>query len=85
MAPLWMGFNYLKAIEPLQGDSLLSSQEVDRDSFDRPEKEERLGRSWSHLVVLKPGSLEWESSTLWDLCMSIMEFQYDNIQKFCVR
>ena len=23
MAPLWMGFNYLKAAEPLRGDSLL--------------------------------------------------------------
>ena len=32
-------------------------------SFDRPRKDARLSRPWSHLVVLQ-GSLVWESSVL---------------------
>ena len=32
--------------------------------FDRPRKDERLSRPWSHPVVMNPGPLDWESSTL---------------------
>ena len=33
-------------------------------SFDRPRKDEKLCRTWSHLVSLNMGPLFWESSTL---------------------
>ena len=32
--------------------------------FNRPWKDERLGRPWSHPVVLIQGPLDWESSAL---------------------
>ena len=57
-----MGFNCLKATETLQGGSLLFYHEVPRNfwySFDRPRKDERLSRPWSHLVVLNTGPLDW--------------------------
>ena len=31
---------------------------------DRPLRDQRLSRPWSHSVVLKPGPLDWESSML---------------------
>ena len=33
-------------------------------SFNRPQKDERPSWSWSFLVVLNPGPLDWESSAL---------------------
>ena len=33
-------------------------------SFDRPQKDERLSRPWSHSMVLNMGPLDWESSAL---------------------
>ena len=65
MAPcLWMGFIWLKAIQPLRGDSLLftikfpgvpGTQLIDLRS---------LSWLWNHPVVLNPEPLDWESSTL---------------------
>ena len=57
MAPfLWVGFNCLKAPEPLQGDR------NSWYSFDGPRMDERLSRVWSHLVVLNLVTLDWEYS-----------------------
>ena len=61
-----MGFNYIKATEPLRGD-INFYHSVPRISwylFNRPQKDERLGQPWSHPVVLNLGSLDWESSVL---------------------
>ena len=33
-------------------------------SVSQPQKDERLSLPWSHPAVLKPGNLDWESSTL---------------------
>ena len=33
-------------------------------SFDRPRKDERLSRAWSHPVVLNTRPLDWESGAL---------------------
>ena len=65
MAPcLWMGFIWLKAIQPLRGDSLHftikfpgvpGTQLIDLRS---------LSWLWNHPVVLNPEPLDWESSTL---------------------
>ena len=57
---LWMGFNFLKATEPLRGD-ITFYHSVPRSSwysFDRPRADERLSWTWSHLVVLNPGPLD---------------------------
>ena len=63
----WMGFNCLKATEPLQVHSLyfspLSSQKF-LILIHQPLKGERLSQPWSHPVVLNMGSLNWESSVL---------------------
>ena len=65
MAPcLWMGFIWLKAIQPLRGDSLLftikfpgvpGTQLIDLGS---------LSWLWNHPLVLNSEPLDWESSTL---------------------
>ena len=56
-----MGFNCLKATEPLQRGSLLFTTKF-------PEipgrKDERLSRPWSHPVVLNLGPPDWESTAL---------------------
>ena len=54
---LWMWFNCLIATEPLRGSSL-------RFTTDRPRKDERLNRPWSHPGVLNTEPLDWESSAL---------------------
>ena len=50
-------------------------------SFNWPQKDKRLSQSWSHLVVLNLGPLDWESSALTNrrwittyfvLCMLLM-------------
>ena len=44
-------------------------------SFDRPQKDERLSRPWSHPVVLSPEPLDWESSALTTrLLLHIIEY-----------
>ena len=44
--------------------SPLSSPKISWFSFDRPKKDERLSRPWSHPVGLNTGLLDWESYTL---------------------
>ena len=60
---LWVGFNCLKAEEPLLGGSLLVTTKFPGDSFwysvDQPRKDERLSRSWSHspkLILGQPNN-----------------------------
>ena len=51
----WMGFNCLKAIEPLRGDRLLFTTRCPKSfwySIDKPGKTERLCQPSSHPVVL---------------------------------
>ena len=52
---LWVGFNCLKATEPLWRNNLLFTILNLRTRKDWP---------WSHPVVLNPGPLDWKSSTL---------------------
>ena len=79
---LWMGFNFLKATEPLRGDSLLSTPKSPGEtwySFDRPQKDGRLSRSWSHPVVFNLGPLDWKSSAqttvIWDHALITQNFR----------
>ena len=62
-----MGFNCLKATEPLYKDTVyllpFSSQEFLVHSW-WCWKDERLSWPWSYPVILNPGPLDWESSTL---------------------
>ena len=56
-----MGLNCLKDTEPLQEGSLLFTTkipEIPGAHFDRPWKDEKLIRPWSHRVVFNTGSLE---------------------------
>ena len=61
---LWMGFNCHKATELLKGDSLLFTTKNSCYSFDRPQRDGRQSRSLSHPMVLNPGPLALESSSL---------------------
>ena len=52
---LWMGFNCLKATQPLWGDSLLFTTKVSKNPWyllDQSRKDERMRWPWSHPVVL---------------------------------
>ena len=63
---LWMGFNCLKGTESLRGEFTFNHL-VPRNSWhsvDRPRKDGRLSRPWSHPVVFNTGPLNWESSAL---------------------
>ena len=55
-----MGFNCIKAIEPLQGNRLFFNSKPPGDS-ESSQKDERLSRLWSHPMIL---SLNREFSTL---------------------
>ena len=75
-----MGFNCLKATATSRRQFTFYNS-VPRNSwysFYRPRKDERLGRPWSHPVVLNTGPLDWESSTLttWPLlhCLHLDSF-----------
>ena len=61
-----MGFNCLKAAEPLRGDSLLSTTKFPAIPGTHLIDFERMkdSRPWSHPVVLNTGSLHWESNAL---------------------
>ena len=62
-----MGFNCLKATEPLRGDSLLSTTQspgVPGTHLINFERMKGCGLSSSHPAVLNLGLLDWESSTL---------------------
>ena len=62
---LWIGFNCLKAREPLQRDSLLFAMVSLRTfwySFDRTQNDERLSPPWGQLMLLNQSPLDWESS-----------------------
>ena len=65
-----MGFNCLKATEPLRGDSLLFTTKfpeiLGRHLIDL-RKYERLSRPWSHPAVLNTGLLDSESSAFKEL------------------
>ena len=65
---LLIGFNCIKATEPLRGDSLFFYPSVPRSSWyliSQFRKNKRLRWPWSHPVVLNSGFLNWESrSTL---------------------
>ena len=52
-----IGFDCLKATEPLPEDSLLSATKF-------PEILGTLSRPWSHPMVFNSGTLDWESSAL---------------------
>ena len=59
---LWRGLNYLKAAEPLQGDSSLLttlSLGVPCIHLIQPLKDKRLGGPWSNPVVFNQGPLVW--------------------------
>ena len=60
---LWIGFNCL--IQSHYAETVyflpISSQKF---LHDRPRKDKRLGRSWSHPVVLNTGHLDWKSNAL---------------------
>ena len=61
-----MGFNCLKATATSRRQFTFYHS-VPRNSwysFYRPRKDEKLGRPWSHPVVLNTGLLDWESSAL---------------------
>ena len=61
-----MGFNSLKATEPLQSDSLLLLFTTQFPGFPGTHLIDlgRLSQPWSHQVVLNLGPLNWESSAL---------------------
>ena len=64
-----MGFNCLRAAEPLLGDSLLftiKSPGVPGTHLIKltRQKDERLSQPWSHLAVLNLRPLDWDSITL---------------------
>ena len=62
-----MGFNCLKTTEPLRGDSLFStthSPGVPGTHLIDLGRIKRCGLSWSHVAVLNPGLLGWETSSL---------------------
>ena len=62
---LWIGFNCLKAREPLQRDSLLFAMVSLRTfwySYDRTQNDERLSRPWGQLMHFNQSPLDWESS-----------------------
>ena len=64
---LWMGFNFLKAAEPLRGDiSILPTKcpEISGTPFGRPWKDEKLSQPWSHPVVLNSEYLDWKPNAL---------------------
>ena len=58
-----MGFNCLKATQPLQGGSLHFSLQFP-EIPGTPWKDKRLSRPWSHPVVLNTAPVDWESSAL---------------------
>ena len=63
-----MRVNCLKATQNLYGEAVyslpLSLQKFLVLIFNRPLKDERLSRAWSHPVVLNTEPLDWESSAL---------------------
>ena len=65
-----MEFNCLKATEALREDSLLFTAKspgvpcVHLDSFDQPQKDEKLSQLWNHPMVLNLGLPDWDSSIL---------------------
>ena len=64
---LWMGLNYLKATEPLRGDSLFLTNQspgVPGTHLIDFRRMKECSLSWSHPVVLNLGRLDWETSTL---------------------
>ena len=60
MAPFYRLDSTASRLEP----NLLFTTKFPEIPFYPPQKNERLSRSWSYPVVLKTGSLDWESSAL---------------------
>ena len=67
-----MGFNCFKVAEQLRGHSLFftTTSPGALDSFDRPQKNERLNQPWCYPVVLNPRSLDGEPLTNMSLVFS---------------
>ena len=64
---LWLGFNCLKATEPLRGESFLfttQSPGVPGTHLMDLGKMKGCGLPWNHPAVLNLGLLDWESCTL---------------------
>ena len=61
---LWMGFNSLKAAEPLRGGSLHFTTKFLEIAGTHLIDLGWLSRPWNQLVVLNMGPLDWESSAL---------------------
>ena len=62
-----MGFNFLKVIKPLRGDSLLfttQSPGVPGTHLIDLRRMKGCGLTWSHPAVLNLGLLDWETNTL---------------------
>ena len=77
---LWMGFNCLKAAEPLTRRQFTFYHLDPKNSwysFDRPWMGDRLSWTGSHPVILNMGPLAWESSALslgkspWHRCFPV--------------
>ena len=64
---LWMGFNYLKATEPLRGVSVLFTTKFPEILGTDLIEDEMLSRPWSHPLVLNKRPLDWKSSAF--LCL----------------
>ena len=67
MAPFYGWGSTASRLEPLREGGLLfttSPQQKFLVLTNRPRKDERLGRPWSHRVVLEMGPLDSESSAL---------------------
>ena len=73
-----MGFNCLKATEPLGGDSFLfttKSPETPTHFVD-PRKDERMSQPWNYPVVLNTGPKHRESSALTTRPLTILAVEY---------
>ena len=67
MAPFYGWGSAISRLQSHYKEADYFLQQVPRNSwysFDQPWKDKRLGRLWSHPVVLNAGPLDWESSTL---------------------
>ena len=86
-----MGFNYLKATDPVRGDTLLFTPKfpeissTDLTSLGRMKGSVDLGATY--LIVLNPGNLDWKSSaqTTWLLLLKMKPFSgttHGNLKNF---
>ena len=73
--PFGINWNKARATSRRQFTFYHSVPRSSRYTIDRPRKSERLGWPWSYPVVLKPGTLDWESSALTTRAISNINLQ----------